>query len=111
DRPFHLRGPRAHAVAAHLHWRGGARRFRSQKDVPGSETVPLLDVRDLSIAFVQGQGGRTVVDWVSFRLNDGRALALVGESGSGKTVTAQALVRLLPQPEASYPTGEIFFRG
>ena len=76
-----------------------------------SETGPLLDVRDLSIAFVQGQGRRTVVDRVSFRLNEGRALALVGESGSGKTVTAQALVRLLPQPAASYPTGEIFFRG
>ena len=40
-----------------------------------------------------------------------RTLALVGESGSGKTVTAQAIVRLLPQPAASYPSGEIFFRG
>ena len=76
-----------------------------------SETAPLLDVRELSIAFAQGGGRRTVVDRVSFRLEEGRALALVGKSGSGKTVTAQAIVRLLPQPAASYPSGEIFFRG
>jgi microcin C transport system ATP-binding protein len=73
--------------------------------------APLIDVRELSIAFAQGSERRIVVDRVSFRLMKGRALALVGESGSGKTVTAQALVRLLPQPAASYPTGEILFRG
>ena len=38
----------------------------------------LLDVRDLSIAFAQGGGRRTVVDRVSFQLEKGRALALVG---------------------------------
>ena len=72
---------------------------------------PLIDVRDLSIAFAQGGERKTVVDRVSFRLEKGKALALVGESGSGKSVTAQAIVRLLPQPAASYPTGEILFRG
>ena len=75
------------------------------------DEAPLIDVRDLSIAFAQGDERRTVVDQVSFRLEKGRALALVGESGSGKTVTAQAIVRLLPQPAASYPSGEILFRG
>ena len=72
---------------------------------------PLIDVRDLSIAFAEGPTRKTVVDRVSFRLEKGKALALVGESGSGKSVTAQALVRLLPQPAASYPSGEILFRG
>ena len=76
-----------------------------------SEAEPLLEVRELSIAFAQSGERRTVVDRVSFRLEKGRTLALVGESGSGKTVTAQAIVRLLPQPAASYPSGEIFFRG
>jgi len=75
------------------------------------DAAPLIDVRELSIAFSQGNERRTVVDRVSFRLEKGRALALVGESGSGKTVTAQAIVRLLPQPAASYPTGKILFRG
>ena len=73
--------------------------------------APLIDVRDLSIAFAQGNERNVVVDRVSFRLEKGRALALVGESGSGKTVTAQAIVRLLPHPAASYPTGEILFHG
>ncbi len=72
---------------------------------------PLLDVRNLSIAFSQGETRKSVVEGVSFKLEKGRALALVGESGSGKTVTAQAIVRLLPQPAASYPTGEIVFKG
>jgi microcin C transport system ATP-binding protein len=75
------------------------------------DAPPLIDVRELSIAFAQGGGRNVVVDRISFRLEKGRALALVGESGSGKTVTAQAVVRLLPQPAASYPSGEIFFRG
>src|SRR5262249_14338010 len=99
------------AFPAHFYWRGGARRLRSEKDVLVSEDARLLDVRELSIAFAQGGERRIVVDRVSFQLEKGRALALVGESGSGKTVTAPAIVRLLPQPAASYPTGEIFFRG
>ncbi|HTR12865.1 MAG TPA: ABC transporter ATP-binding protein [Roseiarcus sp.] len=75
------------------------------------DEAPLIEVRNLSIAFSQGDQRKTVVERVSFRVEKGRAMALVGESGSGKTVTAQAIVRLLPQPAASYPTGEIFFRG
>ncbi len=54
-------------------------------------TAPLLDVRNLSVAF----GRKTVVDRVSFQIAPGEKLALVGESGSGKTVTALALLRLL----------------
>jgi microcin C transport system ATP-binding protein len=72
---------------------------------------PLLEVSDLSVAFAQGGRRETVVDRISFRLERGQALALVGESGSGKTVTAQSIVRLLPYPAASHPTGEIFFKG
>ncbi len=71
----------------------------------------LLEVNDLSVAFAQGGRRETVVDRVSFRLERGQALALVGESGSGKTVTAQSIVRLLPYPAASHPTGKILFKG
>jgi microcin C transport system ATP-binding protein len=74
-------------------------------------TPPLLKVRDLSVAFTQGGKAQTVVEHVSFTLERGDALALVGESGSGKSVTALSLVRLLPYPAASHPSGEIFFRG
>jgi microcin C transport system ATP-binding protein len=76
-----------------------------------SITAPLLDVRDLSVAFGQGAKTHTVVDRVSFSLQRGQTLALVGESGSGKSVTAQSIVRLLPYPAASHPGGEIFFDG
>ena len=67
----------------------------------------LLTVRDLSIAF----GPVTVVDKVSFSLKKGETLALVGESGSGKSVTALSILRLLPYPAASHPSGEILFKG
>jgi microcin C transport system ATP-binding protein len=68
-------------------------------------SAPLLDVRDLVVAF----GDRRVVDGVSFTLARGETLALVGESGSGKTVTAQAIVRLVQG--ANFPSGQILFEG
>ena len=53
--------------------------------------LPLLQVRDLRIAFQQGE----VVKGVSFNLALGEKLALVGESGSGKSVLALSLVKLI----------------
>ena len=73
--------------------------------------APLLAVRDLSVAFRQGGETQVVVDRVSFTLERGQSLALVGESGSGKTVTAQSIVKLLPYPAASHPSGEVLFKG
>jgi oligopeptide/dipeptide ABC transporter ATP-binding protein len=58
---------------------------------------PIVDVRNLRVAFPDAlYGERTVVDGVSFSLDAGDTLALVGESGCGKTLSALALVRLLP---------------
>jgi len=73
-------------------------------------TSPLLNVRDLSIAFAQGGKETLAVDKVSFSLERGRTLALVGESGSGKSITALSIVRLLP-PAAILPSGSIGFAG
>ena len=73
--------------------------------------LPLLDVRDLSIAFAQGGKAVLAVDHISFKLEAGRTLALVGESGSGKSVTALSIVRLLSATSATFPSGEIFFKG
>ena len=72
---------------------------------------PLLDIRNLSIAFNQGGHSTLAVEGVSFKLERGRTLALVGESGSGKSVTALSIVRLLGETSATYPTGEIFYKG
>jgi microcin C transport system ATP-binding protein len=75
------------------------------------ETQPLLEVRDLSIAFHQGGRTSLAVDRVSFSLKPGRTLALVGESGSGKSVTALSIVKLLGATSASYPCGEVLYKG
>ena len=76
-----------------------------------ADTVPLLEVTDLSVQFAVGQDIVAAVKHVSFRLEKGETLSLVGESGSGKTVTALSVLQLLPYPRASHPTGSIKFRG
>src|SRR5215472_12981578 len=72
---------------------------------------PLLDVRDLSVTFHQPSGSSTAVDHVSFSIKRGQCVALVGESGSGKSVSALSILRLLPYPTASHPSGSIRFKG
>ncbi|CAN5208814.1 ABC transporter ATP-binding protein [soil metagenome] len=72
---------------------------------------PLLDVRDLSVAFHQPSGTSIAVDHVSFQIRRGECVALVGESGSGKSVSALSILRLLPYPTASHPSGHIRFKG
>nr|WP_316651385.1 ABC transporter ATP-binding protein [uncultured Gellertiella sp.] len=74
-------------------------------------TEPLLSVRDLSVAFHQGGRTSLAVDHVSFDIHKGEVVALVGESGSGKSVSANSVLRLLPYPSASHPSGEILFNG
>ncbi|MDQ1197322.1 microcin C transport system ATP-binding protein [Rhizobium sp. SORGH_AS 787] len=77
----------------------------------GTMTAPLLSVRDLSVAFHQGGKESLAVDKVSFEIMPGEVLALVGESGSGKSVTANSILKLLPYPAASHPSGQILFEG
>src|SRR3982075_1563537 len=72
---------------------------------------PLLDVRDLSVAFHQPSGTSIAVDHISFEIRRGQCVALVGESGSGKSVSALSILRLLPYPTASHPSGSIHFKG
>ena len=55
-------------------------------------TAPLLEVKDLSVAFRQGGTQTLAVDRVSFSVNKGETLALVGESGSGKSVSALSIL-------------------
>jgi ABC-type dipeptide/oligopeptide/nickel transport system ATPase component len=74
-------------------------------------SVPLLDIRDLSIHFHTENGVVEAVKNISLQLAKGETLAVVGESGSGKSVTGLALTRLLPEPPARYVSGEILLDG
>jgi oligopeptide/dipeptide ABC transporter ATP-binding protein len=68
--------------------------------------LPALEVRDLSIRLASRHGTGRVVDGVSFEVAPGEAFGLVGESGSGKSMTALAIMRLLPDV-ASVAGGEV----
>ncbi|KPF92334.1 microcin ABC transporter ATP-binding protein [Rhodopseudomonas sp. AAP120] len=72
---------------------------------------PLLAVDELSVAFHQQSGTTTAVDRISYQIKRGECVALVGESGSGKSVSALSILKLLPYPTASHPTGQIRFKG
>src|SRR6186997_3532355 len=72
---------------------------------------PLLSIRDLSIAFGSGAREFLAVDRISFDIGKGETLALVGESGSGKSATALSIMKLLPYPAASHPSGQVMFKG
>ncbi|TWG92340.1 microcin C transport system ATP-binding protein [Mesorhizobium sp. J18] len=71
--------------------------------------APLLSIRDLTVAFHQEGRETLAVDRVSFDIGRGETVALVGESGSGKSVTALSVLKLLPYPAASHPSGSIFY--
>jgi peptide/nickel transport system ATP-binding protein len=70
------------------------------------DAAPLLSVEDLTIQI----GGAGVVDGVSFTVAPGRVMALVGESGCGKSLTAYAMLGLLP-PAARQAGGRIMLDG
>jgi microcin C transport system ATP-binding protein len=72
---------------------------------------PLLEVRDLSVAFGQGARATLAVDRISYTMRRGECVALVGESGSGKSVSALSILKLLSYPSASHPSGSIRFKG
>ncbi len=72
---------------------------------------PLLDVRDLEVAFFTKDGMVRAVNRISYSLDSGDTLALVGESGCGKTVSVLAMLRLLPEPPARILGGRVLLDG
>ena len=71
----------------------------------------LLDLRDVKTYFYTFEGVAKAVDGVSFYLDRGEVLGIVGESGCGKSVTAQSVMKLIPQPPGKIVQGEILFDG
>ena len=74
-------------------------------------TTPLLEVDDLHLAFASREGVTRALEGVSWQLHAGEMLGIVGESGCGKSVTAMAVLRLLPAPPTTHISGAIRFRG
>jgi len=70
----------------------------------------LLRVEGLHVGFRAGDQMRDVVRGVDLRIKPGEVVGLVGESGSGKSITALAVMRLLP-PGAAITSGRVTFRG
>jgi peptide/nickel transport system ATP-binding protein len=60
-----------------------------------SETVPLLEVADLTVEFSTRRGVVRAVEHVDVRVAKGETVGIVGESGSGKSVTSYAVMRIL----------------
>jgi peptide/nickel transport system ATP-binding protein/oligopeptide transport system ATP-binding protein len=71
----------------------------------------LLSVEDLKVFFHSDGTVSRAVDGVSYEIRKGKTVCLVGESGCGKTVSALAILGLVPQPPGEIPGGRILFKG
>jgi peptide/nickel transport system ATP-binding protein len=74
-------------------------------------TAPVLEVEALTVEVRAAKRTLRVVDGVSFEVRRGETLAIVGESGAGKSITALAIMRLLPAHSARIALGRILFGG
>ena len=74
-------------------------------------TQPLLQVTDLSVRIGDGENAIRPVDGLSFHIRHGETFALLGESGCGKSMTALALLRLLPRPAGEIVSGSVLLNG
>src|SRR5438477_3878281 len=72
---------------------------------------PLLEIRDLNVAFETNRGDVRPVRDSSLTIYPGQTVALVGESGCGKSVTAMSVLRLIPSPPGKVLAGQVMFQG
>ncbi|HXQ60046.1 MAG TPA: dipeptide ABC transporter ATP-binding protein [Acidimicrobiales bacterium] len=101
-------GRRARRVAASA---AHAERQRAAGEIDVPSSPELLTVEHLRVEFATRDGWLPVVEDVGFGVLPGRTLGLVGESGSGKTVSALAIMGLLPRRESRVPEGSVRFDG
>jgi peptide/nickel transport system ATP-binding protein len=71
------------------------------------DTNALLQVQGLRVEFDVRQGVATVINDLNFSLHRGETLGIVGESGCGKSVTALAIMGLVPSPPGRVASGSI----
>ena len=77
----------------------------------GPSPAPVLEIEDLHVHFVTSHGTVRAVEGVTYSVYPGEMVAIVGESGSGKSVSALAVMRLLPPQSARVMKGRIRFEG
>ncbi|MGD9805653.1 MAG: dipeptide ABC transporter ATP-binding protein [Hyphomicrobiaceae bacterium] len=80
-----------------------------QATVPSS--APVLEIDDLHVHFVTSHGTVRAVEGLTYSVYPGEMVAIVGESGSGKSVSALAIMRLLPPQSSRIVNGSIRFEG
>lgn len=73
--------------------------------------APLLEINDLQVEFKTYEGTGVTLDLAHLDVFEGESFGLVGESGSGKSLTALAVLNLIPNPPGRIIRGEILFRG
>ena len=72
--------------------------------------MSLLTVDGLTVAFATGRGPINAVESITMSIAPGEVLGIVGESGSGKSVTALAVMGLLPRPPPALPPAACYSR-
>ena len=88
------------------------RRTSALRGRAGDRRAPLLVVEGLKVEFDTPRRDRMrAVDGISYSVHRSEVLALVGESGCGKSVSALALIRLLPRPAGRIAGGRVIFEG
>jgi peptide/nickel transport system ATP-binding protein len=75
------------------------------------KSTPILSVKNLAVEFKTAKGNLRAVSDVSFDISAGDTLGIVGESGCGKSVTALAILGLIPAPHGKIVRGSITFKG
>ncbi|MEM7239821.1 MAG: ABC transporter ATP-binding protein, partial [Pseudomonadota bacterium] len=71
----------------------------------------LLDIRNLHVALPEGAQRPYAVENANLHLDENEILCVVGESGSGKSLTARAVMGLLPRPHVQISSGDVVFQG
>jgi peptide/nickel transport system ATP-binding protein len=76
-----------------------------------ANSAALLEISNLFVKLPDGAERPHAVEDVSYTLNHNEILCVVGESGSGKSITARAIMGLLPAPHVRVDQGSILFNG
>ena len=79
--------------------------------VAARDSRPLIEIKDLNVQFVTSHGTVHAVEDLSYSVHPGEMVAIVGESGSGKSVSALAVMQLLPPGTSRIPKGSVRFDG